>query len=44
LAFLVVAAGILAMTAVVYLLMRQPKGPPRGRPDETDAPADEGDA
>ncbi|HVI30727.1 hypothetical protein [Phenylobacterium sp.] len=41
--FFVVAAGVLAMTAVVYLLMRQPKAPPRTRPDETGPAADDGD-
>lgn len=32
------------MTAVVYLLMRQPKAPTTAEPEDTDGPADKGDA
>lgn len=42
--FVAVAVGILVMTAVVYLLMRQPKPPASVQPDEIDPSADKGDA
>lgn len=43
LAFLAVAAGVLAMTGVVYLLIREPKQPRRASEDEVDDVAKDGD-
>ena len=43
-AFLAVAAGVLVITGVVYLLIREPKQPRRARQDEVDDVAEDGDA